>query len=374
MRATHTDNPDNLVLRRRAQTLTLERQELPAPGSTDVVFRILRAAVCGTDRQILRGDRPDRAEVLGHEGVAEVAATGSKVVSFRRGDRFVFNPVNPTDQDEILGHSTEGIFQRFLTLPEAELRRRSLVEPVPARIPIEACVLAEPLGTVLYTHEFLEAVGSLLILGSGSMGVLHALYAQRVRLVEHIHLVGNSTARARWLHAANVLPEEVVVHDLAETHSLPAEVDAVLSCVPARSTGTALAVALQAVRNGGCLGLIGGVDRPRREELPGVDLAGVRRANVCGKGDAALTTVSVPGNKTVRLFGHRGAAPRHLSGALDLLLSDPVFHRVLTHRVGLAALPRVLDTLRHQNELAGTPYLKAVVDCTSDADYIEVRA
>ena len=118
-------------------------------GPDDVTFRVLFAAICGTDRQIVRGDRPDRARILGHEAIAEIHAVGANVQVLRLGERFVFNPVNPADQDEILGHSTEGVFQRFFTLPEPEILRRSLVEPVPAGMRSDVGALADAMRELL---------------------------------------------------------------------------------------------------------------------------------------------------------------------------------------------------------------------------------
>jgi hypothetical protein len=46
----------------------------------------------------------------------------------------------------------------------------------------------------------------------------------------------------------------------------------------------------------------------------------------------------------------------------------------LTHRIALGALPGVLAQLCQASELGGGEYLKAVVDCEADGDWVQVLA
>jgi alcohol dehydrogenase len=56
------------------------------PG--DAVVRVTRSAICGSDLHALHGKLPmEPGEMLGHEGVGVVEATGPGVVRFRAGDR-----------------------------------------------------------------------------------------------------------------------------------------------------------------------------------------------------------------------------------------------------------------------------------------------
>ncbi|WP_338049439.1 alcohol dehydrogenase catalytic domain-containing protein [Rhizobium tubonense] len=45
-------------------------------ATTDVLVRITRTAICGTDLQILKGDVPT-GRILGHEGIGIVEQTGT---------------------------------------------------------------------------------------------------------------------------------------------------------------------------------------------------------------------------------------------------------------------------------------------------------
>lgn len=82
----------------RAVVLTaynhLELQEVPVPqpGRNEVLCRIRSVAICGSDPQIIRGDRPGEwpqkfPHILGHEWAGEIVALGADVREFQIGDR-----------------------------------------------------------------------------------------------------------------------------------------------------------------------------------------------------------------------------------------------------------------------------------------------
>lgn len=65
---------------------------VPEPGRNEVLCRIRSVAICGSDPQIIRGDRPGVwpqkfPHILGHEWSGEVVALGDGVTDFKIGDR-----------------------------------------------------------------------------------------------------------------------------------------------------------------------------------------------------------------------------------------------------------------------------------------------
>src|SRR3954451_18441301 len=63
----------------------------PEPGINDVLIRIDRTGICGTDLHIYKWDAwahktPPGRMVVGDEFVGEIVAIGSNVASFRLGD------------------------------------------------------------------------------------------------------------------------------------------------------------------------------------------------------------------------------------------------------------------------------------------------
>lgn len=75
--------------------LHVEELPVPEPGPEDVLVRVHRAALCGTDLKIRSraffpdGGPPPGAFVPGHEYAGRVVAVGSTVDEFRVGDRVV---------------------------------------------------------------------------------------------------------------------------------------------------------------------------------------------------------------------------------------------------------------------------------------------
>ena len=67
--------------------------------------------LCGTDIQVFRGVRRVLASTLGHEGVGVVAEVGEMVEGWSPGDSVVFNPVNPSHPDQMLGYTFDSLFQ-----------------------------------------------------------------------------------------------------------------------------------------------------------------------------------------------------------------------------------------------------------------------
>src|SRR5512142_2836826 len=68
--------------------------EKPTPAADEVLIRVQRIGVCGSDIHVYHGLHPYTSYpvVQGHEASGIVEATGSGVVSFAPGDRVVFMP------------------------------------------------------------------------------------------------------------------------------------------------------------------------------------------------------------------------------------------------------------------------------------------
>lgn len=68
-----------------------EKPSIQAP--TDVVVKISRTTICGTDLHILKGDVPsvEPGRILGHEGVGSIVEKGEAVANFAVGDRVLIS-------------------------------------------------------------------------------------------------------------------------------------------------------------------------------------------------------------------------------------------------------------------------------------------
>ncbi|MFH0911789.1 MAG: glucose 1-dehydrogenase [Planctomycetota bacterium] len=81
-----------IALRKGAQDVELVDLPKPVPGAGEVLVKIIRCGLCGTDREIIRRGIPDVPPgeaflVLGHEGLGRVVELGTKTkTSLRPGD------------------------------------------------------------------------------------------------------------------------------------------------------------------------------------------------------------------------------------------------------------------------------------------------
>ncbi len=80
-----------LVKSKREPGLWLEEAPKPTIGINDVLIRVLRVGICGTDLHIYNWDEWAQRTipvplVIGHEFVGEIVDTGSNVNDFHAGD------------------------------------------------------------------------------------------------------------------------------------------------------------------------------------------------------------------------------------------------------------------------------------------------
>src|SRR5210317_2672982 len=79
-----------LVKSQASRGLWLEEVPEPAPGINDVLIKVSRTAICGTDMHIYNWDAWARKTipvpmVVGHEFVGEIVEVGSNVIDFHPG-------------------------------------------------------------------------------------------------------------------------------------------------------------------------------------------------------------------------------------------------------------------------------------------------
>src|SRR5450631_1902666 len=114
-------------------TLRAEQRAMPARGDGDVLLRVRRVGVCGTDLHIFSGDQPylQYPRVMGHElsGTVEQAPPGSALAA---GDPVFVMPylscghcvacrqgkTNACVNIQVLGVHRDGAFAEYLSVPE----------------------------------------------------------------------------------------------------------------------------------------------------------------------------------------------------------------------------------------------------------------
>ena len=200
----------------------------PIPGPNDVLIRVYRCGICGTDMHIFKGHyAADKLPLVpGHEFAGTVAEVGSGVSRFSIGDPVVAD-INVgcghcyfCRRNEILncptyrqiGITCDGAFAEFVVVPDR------LVIAAPAATPMAILALTEPVACVVRAARKSGASfgQSVAILGAGPIGNLHV---QMMRLVgaAPIIVVEPAPGRARMAQEAGA---DVVVTDPSQAKAV----------------------------------------------------------------------------------------------------------------------------------------------------------
>jgi len=233
----------------------------------DVLLKVERASICGTDLHILSvppGHPATPGTILGHEYVATVVETGPGVRHLRPGDRVVVDPNITCGICEYcrLGLSnmcenmtTLGIF-RHGGLAEWNVAPAKALHRISPQVPPERATLAEPFSCVLHSFEKSAFVPgeSVVILGAGPIGLMF-LMLYKAAGAYPIGVVEPIAFRRRM---AESLGADVALDP--NVHDIPREIRArthVGADIVVDAVGTLLPDALQVVRRGGRVVLFG---------------------------------------------------------------------------------------------------------------------
>ena len=341
MTATH------LAIVRCDRVSSVRRVPTPQPGPGEVLLAPEKVSLCGTDIQIVRGDRDDPSPIVGHEGAARVIAAGAGVNDLHGGDRVVVNPTHPGDPSFLLGHNVAGLFQERVLISSSAIRG-GLVTPIDEHLSSSRATLIEPWAVVGYALRAMAAAepDTLLIVGDGLIGNLAAHLAPHVlgpavrpvTLHRSAEGLGWTSGFARHVHAfrpdgpwAEACGDRVAL--LVATHR-GGTITAIDNAV------TVLGPRLAAVHP------IGGVAPGAvLAALPGVDPVRARAANTGGPWPPAHVQFSGRG-LDVRLTGNRGVSTAALAAAAgELAATDDAVDQLLTHDVGIHDAVRIMNEI-----------------------------
>ncbi len=168
-----------------APGLELVELEIPRSKSSEVLIRVKKRAICGTDLHIYKWDEWSQNRIkppvtTGHEFYGEIVEAGGEVRHYRVGDwvtaemHVVCNQcfqcrtgnAHLCEHVVILGVDGNGCFADYIAVPETNLWR------VPQEINPEFAAIYDPFGNAVHTVMAGPTVGkSFLILGGGPIGL-----------------------------------------------------------------------------------------------------------------------------------------------------------------------------------------------------------
>jgi len=169
-----------------APGMSLETRPKPSPDENDVLIRILKTGVCGTDVHIYDWDdwashRVHPPLIVGHEFVGVIEEVGDAVEDTKPGDivsgeghigcgHCFFCRTGQGHicrEAQIIGVDRDGAFVQFFRFPAANLWK---VRP---EIPSDVAAIFDPFGNAMHTVMAQSVAGkSVAVVGAGSIGLM----------------------------------------------------------------------------------------------------------------------------------------------------------------------------------------------------------
>lgn len=318
---------------------TLEEVPVPQIGPTDVLIRVEKAGICGTDFHIYSWDHWAQARVkpptvIGHEFMGTVQAVGNAVRAVQPGDRVSAEghiadltcvlcrtgQAYICEHVKIIGVDCDGSFAEFIAMPEYNVWK---LDPA---IPDEYAAVFDPLGNAVHT---VMAAGvsakSVVITGVGSIGLMAIPVAR--------------AAGAASVYAIDVNPAKLdLAKRLGADETFDARTPGLIDEIKRRTNGDGVEVllemsgsagaidqGLQMVRNGGTAALLG---------IPG-DAVNLNLAErIIFKG---LTVLGINGRKMFETWYQTQALVK--GGRVDL-------RPIITHVLPFRDFDRAFDLMR----------------------------
>ena len=286
-----------LVKNRQGPGLALENVPVPSAGPGEVVIRVLKTAICGTDVHIYEWDEWARRTVpvpliAGHEFVGRIVEIGEGVRGLELGEL-------ATGEGHIvcghcrncragrrhlcahsvsIGATAPGAFAEYLVLPAVN------VWPADERIPLDTLAIFDPLGNAVHAALSFDLVGEdVLITGAGPVGCLAAAVVRHAG-ARHVVITDVNPARLR-------IAEQMGVSLAVDVRtSGPAEAMASLGMTEGFDVGLemsgnkgALRDMIAAMAHGGRISLMGFLEGETPIELEPVIFGGLTLKGIYGR-------------------------------------------------------------------------------------------
>src|ERR1043165_6780418 len=177
-----------LVKSKAEPGLTLTDVPEPKIGINDVLIRVDRTGICGTDLHIYKWDAWAQKTipvpmVIGHEFVGEIVAVGSSVVDFRIGDivsgeghvvcgrcrNCLAGRRHLCKDTQGIGVNRPGAFAEFISVPMTNVWHH------PNGVDLDVAAIFDPFGNAVHTALSFPVLGEdVLITGAGAIGIMAA--------------------------------------------------------------------------------------------------------------------------------------------------------------------------------------------------------
>ncbi len=259
-----------LVKREAGPGIWMENVPVPAFGPNDLLVRVLKTAICGTDLHIYKWDEWSQKtihppQVIGHEFVGEIVERGREVRGFHTGERvsaeghivcgvcrscragrrhLCTNAVG-------IGVQRDGCFAEYVSVPATNAWH------VHESIPSEIAAFFDPYGNATHAALSFDLVGEdVIVSGAGPIGLIASAIAKHVGarnvVVTDVNAYRLNLARRLGATRAVNVSESSIAEAMRELGMIGFDVGLEMS-----GNGDAFEKMLESMHHGGRIALLG---------------------------------------------------------------------------------------------------------------------
>lgn len=205
-------------------------REVPVPhiGEEEVLIRVKRAAICGTDVRMYQngvsGVDEEHPLIIGHEVAGVIEDVGMKVSRYRKGMRVTVAPnmgcgicddcirgrSHMCRNYRALGINMDGGFAEYMKVPAAAVYAGNIVE-ISSKLSFSEVSIAEALSCVLNGCQQcnIRPGDCVLIIGAGPIGIMHGMLA---KLCGAAKIFINDIVKSRLEECRKIDPSFITIH------------------------------------------------------------------------------------------------------------------------------------------------------------------
>lgn len=328
--------------------IRIEERPEPVPKNDNMIARVVCCAICGSDLKMWLAGNPrcQPPRIIGHEMTGILTHVGENVQGYKAGERITLattvgcgqcyycknNRSNLCPEARPISNASDGAFAEYIEIPPLAISGGNVVK-VPDNVPDEHAALSEPLSCAINCQRLagIKAGDSVLIIGGGPLGALHAELAKALGAAD-VMLSGTSEKRLVFLKnlkdvcIINSLEEDVEEIVRKRTNGLG--VDAVIVSAP---TKEAHEKAIRYVRKGGTISYFASIPE--------------------GKSDIVIDSRMIH-YREIKIAGASDSRPEHVVEALKLMSEGKIdADSIITHRMGIEKFMEGLELMQARDTL-----------------------
>mgnify|MGYP001586472863 CR=1 FL=1 len=274
--------------------------ERPLPKKGEILLKVMACAICGTDVRIIKHGHPRVIPpfIIGHEITGIIEEINGEIVRFKKGDRVVVAPPgipcgecfycknslsNICPHKASFAYELPGGFSEYMIIPRQAIMKGNLIK-IPNSISFNEACITEPLACCINGQKFLtiSAAESILIIGSGPIGLLHMQLA-KVKGARNVGLADISPSR---IEKAGLFEPDFVINsnevDLVEEMRRKTKGTGVNAVIAACSSKAAVEQAFKIISRGGEILLFAGLPKEESQFMMDINFVHYNELKIYG--------------------------------------------------------------------------------------------